>query len=288
MNRYVLILCSLLIPTVAKATIYAYSMIDSIQIQRKGQWQILYVGDIVNETDWIQTGEWGKVDLYDDKKHTFYSFQSSKPIQVKQLIDMQNANTASLPQEFWNGLRNALRGHKDDLDNIWNRYTRGGGAARGSEDWDWQVCKAILNHQPGLSDYAIEFVLLDSRSMQPVNQVTEGQQVIVEIRNKSNTALFVNIMDIMPNGEATAIFDANSFDSVLDLYIPAESVVRLSKPIEFFSPNTIDTLTLIANHLPFNLSNVLELLREPNEENLTKISKAPIGQYSTTVHILGQ
>ena len=265
------------------ATIYVYSIKDATQIQRSGKLEYLFVGDTVQESDWIQTGEFGKVDLYDDKNHNFISVQSSTPKQVKELITQKK--TFSLPHEFWNGIRLALRGNKEEINDLWN--TRPGRGVRGSEEWDYQVCKALLNDIYGSSEYAIDFRILDDRTMQPVAQVTEGKQVFIEVRNNSNTPLFVNIIDIMRNGKKEVLVKVDSFDAIMDLYIPAGSIIRLTNyPISFFPANTTDTLQLIASPVPFNLSNVLEMLKQPEMLNRTKKSDCcSIAIYTTTVQI---
>lgn len=287
MKRYASIFCFLVCLIAAQATIYVYSTKDAVQIQRNGQWANLFVGDTVQGTDWIQTGEFGKVDFYDDNINNFISIQSSTPQQVKQLIDQNNTKTSSLPQEYRRGIRDALRGRTEIINDLWN--TRGGGVSRGSEDWDYQVCTALLNRKNGASDYSIKFSIIDYRTMQSVTKVAENQQIIIEVSNNSNTPLFVNIIDCMPNGDKEALVKVDSFDAIMDLHIPAHSIIRLTNyPISFFPANTTDTLQLIASPVPFNLSNVLNMMKKPEMLNRTKKSDYPIGVYTTTIQITGK
>ena len=281
MKRMVLVLFAFVFSVTAMAQLYALSMNGKVQIQRNGKWQNVFVGEELQRTDLVQTEEFGYFVILDRATGKKYSFQAHEAQTIEQLILMKSAKTPSLAKEVVQGLCNILMGRKDYIDK--NNNT--GGVTYRDLDEDFLVA-SILKTQPQTS-YLIDFMLLDMATMQPVKQVYEGQYIIFQINNHSDTPLNVNIIDKEPNGKQSAIFKGNEMISYQDLYIPAFSSVQLMNyPIKFAPANTIDQLTLVAYPLPFNLSKVLEPMSEDNKLKNTNNVNEPIGIYQMNVPII--
>jgi|GEM_PF-5445661 len=116
----------------------------------------------------------------------------------------------------------------------------------------------------------VDFQFLDQFSLQPVPQVEEGQHVIIQIENHTDTPLYTNIIDSDPTGEKFVLLPVNTIDSLSDVFIPPHSRIRLkSNPISFAPGGTSDELTLIAHSEPFNISNVMRLIQSEAMEPAT-------------------
>ena len=281
MKRMVLILFAVVVSITAMAQLYALSMSGKVKLQRDGKWQDVFVGDELQKSDMVQTEEFGYFVILDRSVGKKYSFQSISPQSIEQLILAQNSKTPSLAKEVVQGLCNILMGRNDFIDK--NNNT--GGVTYRDLDEDFLVA-SILKTQPQTS-YLIDFTLLDMATMQPVKQVCEGQYIIFQINNHSDTPLNVNIIDKEPNGKQSAIFKGNEMISYQDLYIPAFSSVQLMNyPIKFAPANTIDQLTLVAYPLPFNLTKVLEIMSDDEKLKNTNPVNEPIGIYQMSVPII--
>lgn len=281
MKRFVLVLFAVVVSVTAMAQLYALSMNGKVNIQRNGKWQNVFIGEELQKTDLLLTEEYGYIVILDRSVGKKYSFQSLSPQSVDQLILSQGRKSPSLAKEVVQGLCNILMGRKDFIDK--NNNT--GGVTYRDLDEDFLVA-SILKTQPQTS-YLIDFTLLDVATMQPVKQVYEGQYIIFQINNHSDTPLNVNIIDKEPNGKQSAIFKEKEKISYQDLYIPAFSSVQLMNyPTKFTPANTTDQLTLVAYPLPFNLTKVLEIMSDDETLKNTNPINKPIGIYQMSVPIL--
>lgn len=281
MKRAVLIMFASVVSVMAMAQLYALSMNGNVQIQREGKWQDLFIGDELQKTDIVQTEEFGYIVILDRSAGKKYSFQSTSPQSVDQLILSQEKKSPRLAREVVHGLYNMLRGRGNYPQE--SKNNTGGVTYR---DMDENIIVAsILNSHPQTS-YAIDFILLDAATLQPTTQVYEGQSIIIQINNHSDTPLYVNFIDKEPNGKQSAVFNANDTIFYQDLYIPPFSSIRLNRRIEFYQANTTDQLILVAYQKPFDLEHVLILpLKETIKQNIHSVDE-PIGIYQMNVPIL--
>ena len=281
MKRAVLIMFASVVSVMAVAQLYALSMNGNVQIQREGKWQDLFIGDELQKTDIVQTEEFGYIVILDRSAGKKYSFQSTSPQSVDQLILSQGKKFPSLAREVVHGLYNMLRGRGNYPQESKNNT---GGVTYRDMDEDI-IVTSILNSHPQTS-YAIDFILLDAATLQPTTQVYEGQSIIIQINNHSDTPLYVNFIDKEPNGKQSAVFNANDTIFYQDLYIPPFSSIRLNRRIEFYPANTTDQLILVAYPLPFNLSRVLEIMSDDEKLKNTNPINEPIGIYQMSVLII--
>ena len=280
MRYWILTIFAALLYISATAQLYVLSTNRQVNILRDGEWNLAFVSDRLFETDLLQTEPYGNIVIRDKKENKNYPVQSLTPQSVKELIAPLRSSTPSLTKEFGRGLDNLIRG----LGSIRDLFpTTGGGVYKG-EDPDMIVAKALLSRRNG-SLYPITMKLLDEYTLQPMEQVREQQPVILEITNNSDTPLFFNIIDRDEKGTDTALISITELQTLGDLYIPAYSSVRLnSYPIKFSPANITDQLTLVAYPLPFNLSNVLEIIKN-TDFSPEEVPNSPIGIYQTFVRI---
>ncbi len=276
MKKIVLTICATTVSIMAFASLFVTSKVGDVQIMRNGEWETVYVSMGLEETDLLKTGQYGKVSIDNRTNKVSYTFQSLEPKSVKDLIaSYEKSVSRSLLREIFYALMNPPI----------EKYVPGG-SAKGYE-WDRQVAKALKCKQRGISDYQVNFTLLDLNTMQPITQVDEEQLVAFQIDNNSDTPLFVNIIDRDEQGIDTAIFPTTNLQELLELYIPANSSIRLTTYpyiINFAPANTTDRLTLVAYPLPFNMSNVIKLMEE-TDCSQGEIPNKPIGIYKTSVRI---
>ena len=270
------VLLLLVYSSFAAAQYYVYIVNGDAILQRKGQQLPLYTSTELFEEDIIQTSEYGNVVILDRYKNKTYSIQTSEPKPLKQLIASSQSNSRSLAGEFIEGLYNKLFGKSDRDEAIYK--TQGGVTYRGEAD-DEVVAAALNAHST--SGYAISMTLLDLNTLQPVEQVRENQIVILQINNLSDTPLYVNVIDIEANNNATALFSTEEVEMIMNFYIPPLSNVRLSNyPITFAPAYTADRLILVAYPMPFDLAHVLSI-----RDSIPAQFKPLIGRYDTTITI---
>ena len=283
MKRIFLLIAILPISLMLAAQYYAYSCNGKVQVMRQGQWQEVFTGMELQETDLLQTEEYGKVVMIDRTNSKLYTIQSSEAKPIGTLISNLQQKTPKLFVEYVQGIFNKMLGVEEKQTDGFD--TEGGVTYRG-EDENRAVALGLLNQHR--SQYPLSMLLLDNQTMQPVRNVREGQTVIVQVNNLSDTPLYINVIDIDSEGNKAAIFPADEHQTMLNLYIPALSNIRLyAYPIAFSPGNTIERLQLIAYPLPFDLPKVLKLIGQPEElKRYTLNEKERIGLFSTTVEVL--
>lgn len=282
MKRCIVIVFAALLSMSAMAQLYILSANGKVKLLRGGKWNTAFVSDRLFETDILQTEPYGNVVIRDKKANQNYPVQSSKPQSVKDLIAPLQRSTPSLTAEFGRGLDNLIRG----LGSIRDLFPSTGGGVYKGDVPEMMVARALLS-QPQGSFYSVSMRLLDKYTLQPIGQVREGQSIILEITNSSDMPLFVNVIDRDAKGVDTALYDITELQDIGELYVPANSTIRLKRfPLKFAPANTTDQLILVAYPLPFSLSNVLQILSENKMTEQEDVEESKIGIYSINVPIL--
>lgn len=280
MKRLALLICLLPASLALFSQIYAYSCNGKVQIMRNGEWQDVFSTMELQLTDQLQTEEYGCVTVLDRTNSKLYSIQSLEANPLGFLIKNAQQKTPKLMAEYVQGIWNKLFGFEDkETEGL---KTTGGVTYRG-ENETRDVAIGLLTQRR--SYYPISCTLIDHTTNQPVEYVREGQTIIVQINNLSDTPLYVNIVDIDADGNQSALFPFDEKQTMLNLYIPALSNVRLQQyPIAFAPAGSADRLKVVAYPMPFDLNAVLEYLQSPDiHQNTTTANKIGIFQLHVSI-----
>ena len=264
MKRFFSTISAFFVALSAMAQLYAFSLNGKAQIQREDSLRDVFVADLLLENDLLTTEEYGYIVILDRKNNKKYSLQSPFPQPIHSLIASQGRNAKALPKEHIQRLYLLLMGlDTEDSSALPNAE----GVTYRSENIDLTIAHSMA--QNAVTE-TVDFQFLDQFSLQPVPQVEEGQHVIIQIENHTDTPLYTNIIDSDPTGEKFVLLPVNTIDSLSDVFIPPHSRIRLkSNPISFAPGGTSDELTLIAHSEPFNISNVMRLIQSEAMEPAT-------------------
>lgn len=281
MKRLFLILLAASLSLGATAQLYVLSINGQVQIRRGNVWKDVFVSDILYETDSLQTESYGSVVIRDKKTNKNYPIQSTTPQSVKQLISKDRYKTPSLTTEFCREIDNLILG----IRSLRDLFPEIGGGVYKGENTNLLVARALLSLE-NYSAYPITMKLLDGGSLQPLEKVCVDQSFLIEITNDSDTPLFVNIIDRDETGKQEALIHVNDSCCLPGYYVPASSTIRVTSGTTFYPANTTDQLTLVAYPIPFYLSDVIELMNEPEKINESAFINEPIGIYQMSVPII--
>lgn len=254
MKRLVATISVMFVAISAMAQLYAYAINGRSQIQRNGLSRDVFVADVLLEDDLLTTEEYGYIVILDRKHNKKYSLQSPFPQSIQSLIASQGEKAQTLPKDYIQRLYVLLLGYaSEDLTDLQDTE----GTTYRSESIDLNIAHALAKKT---TTETVDFLLLDQHTLQPVQDVKEGQNIVLQIENHSDTPLYTNIIDIDPEGKKYVLLPVSPSDSLSDVYIPPYSKIRLnSNPISFAPGGTSDELTLIAHSKPFNISRVIEM-----------------------------
>lgn len=277
MKRWLTLIALLVMTGTMMAQYYAYSMNGKVQLMRDGEWQNVYSTMELQETDLVQTEEYGNLTVLDRTNNKMYSIQSAEALPLRQLM-LRQAGTRWLTTEYIIGMYKKLF----DKERTKGIETSGGVTYRGETE-EREIARALLNTCK--SSYTVSFALLDIHTMEPIDRIQEEQPVIVQFNNMSDTPLYMNIIDTDADGIQSALFPLDEKKTMLQLYIPALSCVRIQEyPFVFAPAGTSDRLTLVAYPYPFDLRNVIKKMAEPEVQKAGS-SIPEIGVYQQTVQI---
>ena len=256
MKRFVSTISAFFVAASAMAQLYAFALNGKAQIQRGDSLHAVFVADLLLEDDLLTTEEYGYVVILDRKNNKKYSLQSPCPKSIHTLIASQGRNAKTLPEEHIHRLYLLLMGIETEDPSA---LPDAEGVTYRSENIDLTIAHSMVQNTV---TETVDFQLLDQFTLRPVPQVEEGQNVILQIENHTDTPLYTNIIDSDPTGEKFVLLPVNTLDSLSDVFIPPHSRIRLkSNPISFAPGGTSDELTLIAHSEPFNISNVMRLIQ---------------------------
>lgn len=261
------------------AQYYAYSLNGQVRMMREGEWQNVYSTMELQETDLLQTEEYGNLTILDRTNNKMYSIQSADALPLRQLM-LRQPGTRSLATEYMIGMYKKLF-NKERTKGI---ETGGGVTYRGDAE-EREIARALVHTNK--SSYTVSFLLLDIHTMEPIDRVQEGQPVIVQFNNMSYTPLYMNIIDTDAEGLQNALFPLDEKNTMLQLYIPALSSIRMQGyPFVFAPAGTSDRLTLVAYPYPFDLRNVIKRMAEPEVQKAVGTPKEGIGRFESKIIIL--
>ncbi|MBR1717166.1 MAG: hypothetical protein IJ718_06065 [Paludibacteraceae bacterium] len=279
MRRTLFIISMLCVSIGLMAQYYAYSMNGVVRIMRGGEWQTVYSTMELQETDLLQTEEFGNITILDRTNNKIFSIQSTEARPVRQLMQAQ-PSTRMLATEYILGMLRKLFNQEQFEEAKTESYV----TYRSEED-EREIARALIHSNQ--SKYLVSFTLIDLHSQQAVETVEEGQIVVVQFNNMSDTPLYMNIIDTDASGQVAAIFPIDEKQSTLTLYVPAFSNIRLHQyPIQFAPGGTTDHLMLVAYPIPFYLPDVIELMNKPEIINDSAFVNEPIGIYQMSVPII--
>ena len=156
-------------------------------------------------------------------------------------------------------------------------YERSSGVTYRDEDDEKTIAQALVGTQR--KDANISLRMLDLITGEPVEEAMMGQTAVAEVTNNTGKPLYFNIADFDSEGNVAPILPFDECQNMLHLYLPPYSVVRLYQfPIEFCEPRGVDRLVLVAYPKPFNLANVLNLMK-------TAAPSYSPDVYSKTIHM---
>lgn len=248
-----------------QAKLYVYDINGSAERQQNKEWIALYKTVELQENDVIRTTRYSSFVILDDSRKKLYTVQSVEPIMVKTVIN-SDENHVSLLKEAFAGIFRSMS--KDNNIGVEHYQQRGGVSYRGDNE-DRAVAmtltnmcgsslQSISNTQSG---YPFTLRLINLSTDSYTDRVTIGAVLIAEIENRSNKALYINLLDIDTNGNKTILFPMDEEQNMLHLVVPAYSIVRYAKyPIVIYEPAGIDHIVAIAYDKPYDLQHVLDLM----------------------------
>lgn len=256
MRKYILTALFILTSIMAYAQCYVYEVTGEAFISHDGKWRNASRTMQVSADDYLRTGQYSSIVILDRENGRLYAFQCVEPTSLSDLMSRHRPRTKRLLPEILQGLFNALFSNNDKSMSAYE--TVSGVVYRGEEE-DRLVASAIAAAQP--SSPLMSFRMLDRKSMRPLTEVHVGDEAVVEVTNHADFPVYFNIIDTDPAGNSAPVLPFDEHQTMLHLYVPPHSTVRLTGyPVGFYEPCGVDTLTLVACVHPFNLKNVINLL----------------------------
>ena len=277
MKRIITYLVGALLCFSANAQHFVYEINGNAYV-KSSTWKAAYRSMQVNLTDSIRTDGYSAVVILDRNSNRLYSLQATRSELVQDLLNEQKKTSRSLIKEVCQGLFATLFTNNNKS---MEAYNRSSGVTYRDEDSDLIVAQALAASKSSSSE--VTFRIIDRHTGHTLTETQVGELAVAEITNNTGVGLYINIADFDSAGNMAPIFPADENSTMLHLYMPARSVVRLyNYPVEFFEPRGTDTLVLVAYHKPFNLMNVLNMLKDvqahPSQEVHTWSSPITIGK----------
>ena len=254
---------------------YYVSEINGEAFVRKGSgWEPAVRTMSVAVSDSLRTSDYSCLVILDRGAGRLYSLQTPQATTLGELIKGQKKQSPSLVGEVVAGIWNAMFGKNEKS---MEAYERGSGVTYRDEDDEKTIAQALVGTQR--KDANISLRMLDFTTGEPVEETMVGQTVVAEVTNNTGRPLYFNIADFDSEGNVAPILPFDECQTMLHLYLPPYSVVRLYQfPIEFCEPRGVDRLVLVAYPKPFNLANVLNLMK-------TAAPSYSPDVYSKTIHM---
>ena len=266
------------------AQYYAYGINGEVQIMRNGNWQNVFSSMELRSTDLVKTDEYGNLTVLDRTNDKIYSMQSPEAQPLEQLIQNAQRKTPNPASEYIQGIFSKLFGREDA--SLEKMKTIGGVTYRGEKE-DWNIAGALV--YSAKPSYPVSCMLLDWQTMEVVESVRDGGIYILQMNNMSDTPLYMNIIYTDEKGDTSAMLPLDERQTMLHLYIPAFSNVRLTGfPLSFSPAGVMNRMTLVASPMPFDLQNVLRYMQSPElqQTNMSgKSSSHTIGRYDMKLRI---
>lgn len=238
------------------------------------QWKPLVKAQPLTNSDQVRTSKNGSLTILDNSHRKIYAVQSANGGKVETLVATQRSHAKSMTKEAFAEVTKDMFGKQPE-----GQTTRGGVTYRGDNTEDmlaaWLNDNISQEFKIQNSTHTVELSTINPATQKEVSSVRVGESVDVMVKNESDEALFVGIIDIDAEGEWTAV----SPDCEL---VPPHSSVKLSYAVEFFEPLGTDHLLLLAYNELFNLYRVVELYKHATMQPSSAI---PVGTDMIAVEI---
>ncbi|MBR6304601.1 MAG: hypothetical protein IKR37_03110 [Paludibacteraceae bacterium] len=239
--------------------IYVYNVTDTVEFYHNGEWKPAYKTLALEAEDSLRMGEFASISLLPKGADTPYPVQFKSTLTVQEALEQGSPAKRSTFRETISGLWHEIfqPGHVS----MEHYNTQHGATYRGSAS---EQVMAYAVENPAVSDFDISFALINANTMNIVDsQVTEDIPLILQVTNKSNTPLFVNLIDISNDG-MSPVLPIDEKGLMGHLLIPANATVRFSERhmrFSFYGAGT-DTLILLASPEAFDLTEVIKLAEQ--------------------------
>lgn len=257
MKRVMLFFLSIMLAWTANAQYYVYQLTGEVSVGRNGKWVEAYVTQKLSPSDLLRTGDRACVVVLDRSQEKVYSFQTESPRSVEELVRSQGSKSKGLTSEIFHGIMDSMFGRNDASKTAYNTVS---GVTYRGEEAEREIAAALAAGQA--STKLLSFRLVGIDSDETLTKVKPGEVAVVEVTNHADVPLYVNIIDIDPEGNMNPVMPFDEYNTMLHLFVPPHSVVKLSAhPVEFFEPLGRDQLIMVAHQQPFALANVLHFMQ---------------------------
>lgn len=275
MKKILIILTAIILCSNANAQYYVYE-INGEAFVKGTRWNPAYKTLSVQLSDSLRTDRYSSIVILDRDRDKLYSFQSPTPETLKTLIYEHRDRSHSLLKEVSQALFFAL--FKTNNKSM-EAYNNTSGITYRNEDDDLHIAQALNASRSNSNKVTFRFI--DPDVGQVITYGNVGGMAIVEITNNTPTGLYINIADFDSEGNVAPIFPIDENNTMTHLYMPAYSVVRLNDyPIEFSYPCGIDNMILVGYEKPFNMMNVLQMMKTAKS-----VPSSKVYTYSSSISI---
>lgn len=266
MRKILIILTAIILCINANAQYYVYE-INGEAFVKGTNWNPAYKTMSVQLSDYLRTDRYSSIVILDRNSDRLYTFQSTTPETLNTLIHEQKSSSHSLLKEVSQALFSAL--FKTNNKSM-EAYNNTSGVTYRNEDDDLHIAQALNASCSNSNKVTFRFISPDTGLV--ANQGNIGSLAIVEITNNTPSGLYINIADFDSEGNVAPIFPTDENNTMTHLYMPAYSVVRLNNyPIEFYFPCGTDNMVLVGYEKPFNMMNVLKLMKTAEPSPSSKV-----------------
>lgn len=269
---------------------YVYSVIGQAEKQVNGEWQLLQKRDKLSGSDIVRVSDNSALSVLDRTAEKLYSFSQTNSKKLSELIANYKGKQNYSANFVAHASKSLFNGGSDRISND------AAGCTYRGDIIENDIAKALIYKAQGVSfndfnnaktDYAISFDILDRNTLQPVEgSIKANSQAIVRIKNKSDMALYVNILDFdQTSNEKAVCLPIDDATTLSHLLIPAHCTIDLTTfPIGFYEPKGLNNLVLVAAEVPYDLRQVSKYLDKADVKNI-QASKYPVGVYAKDIII---
>lgn len=286
---FLIALLSMLVSFVCAQDIYVYSIIGQAEKQENGKWVALQKRNPLQLTDMIRVGNNSALSFIDRKAEKIYSISQNDGQKVSDLIANYKSKQTYAANFVSHASKSLFNGGSDRIS-----HEAAGCTYRG-DVVENDIAKAILAKHKGSplgsmnnasTDYAISFSILDRRTRAELEGVVAlDSQAVFRIKNNSETALYVNILDINKDGEKYDCLPIDDATTMSHLLIPGNCTIDLTTyPVEFSEPVGTDNLILIATEVPYDLRQVMKYFDKADPKQVSN-STYPVGVYCKKIEV---
>ena len=260
--------------------IFVYSIIDTVEFYHDGAWNPAYKTLALDTDDSLRLSEFASISLLPQGDDTPHPVQFKGTLSVQEALQQSTPVKQSIIGETFKGIWHEIYRPGNVSMDYYN--AKRGATSRGTAS-EFAMAYAIENTV--ISDYDISFALVDANTLQIIeSSVPENTHLILQVNNKSNTPLYVNLLDISQDGVSPVMpIDENGLMG--HLLVPANATVRFSDlPMQFslYGEGT-DTIILLASSAPFDLAEVMELATHNQGAKTT--TKIGICKKQVAIHV---